>query len=280
MKVNESAYCYRAMQFVPTWDGTMFEALMVSLLVPEAESAPGSWGANHPRYVRAQIEYGLHDAQLGYWGLSAASAPDGGYGDLRRRRARCSDSQRADQRQSHANRGRRPLRLVPGAALRPEEAMANLRALADHFPVYGSYGFHDSVDVLNGKVSDRMLVLDQGMILAVLARMIGGDSLRRGFSDGAFETAIRPLISQEQFAIRTDTNAAASSMPEYSQEALDSLEGVSSATLSDDPTRGRTRLLGHTFMGSFVAALGFYIVLAGGLRIARGYRPSYLANLP
>ena len=48
---------------------------MVSLLVPEAEWAPRSWGTNHPLYVRAQIEYGLQDAQLGYWGLSAASAP-------------------------------------------------------------------------------------------------------------------------------------------------------------------------------------------------------------
>ncbi len=56
MLVNEGTFSYREMQFVPTWDGTMFEALMVSLLVPEAEWAPRSWGTNHPLYVRAQID--------------------------------------------------------------------------------------------------------------------------------------------------------------------------------------------------------------------------------
>src|SRR6185312_2625485 len=71
---------YRGIHVVPTWDGTMFEALMVSLFVPEADWAPRSWGANHPLYVRAQIEYGLNDARLGYWGHSAACAPVIGYG--------------------------------------------------------------------------------------------------------------------------------------------------------------------------------------------------------
>ncbi len=63
--VNEETLSYRAMQIVPTWDGTMFERLMVSLLVPEAEWAPQEvGGTNHPLYVRAQIEYGLNDADL------------------------------------------------------------------------------------------------------------------------------------------------------------------------------------------------------------------------
>src|SRR5262249_52235052 len=77
--VNEGALDYRTTQVVPTWDGTMFEALMVPLFVPEADWAPRSWGVNHPLYVQAQIEYGLRDAQLGYWGISASSSPSGGY---------------------------------------------------------------------------------------------------------------------------------------------------------------------------------------------------------
>ena len=82
----------------------------------------------------------------------------------------------------------------------PLEAMDNLRALADDFPVvYRPYGFLDSVDVGTGQVSDRVLVLDQGMILASLANVIGSDPLRRGFCAGPVETKIRPLISQERF---------------------------------------------------------------------------------
>jgi hypothetical protein len=82
--------------------------------------------------------------------------------------------------------------------------MANLRALAERFPSYGPHGFYDSVDVVSGRVSNSVLVLDQGMILAALAQTIGGDVLRRGFSTGAVEEAIRPLIAPEQFEVGTD----------------------------------------------------------------------------
>ena len=41
------------MNIVPTWGGSMFEALMVPLLVPEEQWARHSWGINHPLYVGA-----------------------------------------------------------------------------------------------------------------------------------------------------------------------------------------------------------------------------------
>jgi hypothetical protein len=40
---------------------------------------PGSWGANHPLTVRAQIHHGLREAGYGYWGFSPANIPEGGY---------------------------------------------------------------------------------------------------------------------------------------------------------------------------------------------------------
>ena len=67
------------MRIVPSWGGSMFEDLMVTLFVPEELWAPRSWGVNHPMYVRAQIEYGLADAGYGFWGFSPACNPDGGY---------------------------------------------------------------------------------------------------------------------------------------------------------------------------------------------------------
>ena len=67
------------MSIVPSWGGSMFEALMVPLLVPEEQWAPHSWGVNHPLYVRAQIEHGKEEAHYGYWGFSPSNNPDGGY---------------------------------------------------------------------------------------------------------------------------------------------------------------------------------------------------------
>jgi hypothetical protein len=77
--------------------------------------------------------------------------------------------------------------------------MANLRAMSARFPVYSSHGFVDSVDVVTGRVSDRILVLDQGMILAAIANALNDDVLVRAFSHGAVETAVRPLIALERF---------------------------------------------------------------------------------
>src|SRR5262249_12259355 len=133
--VSKGTLSYRDMRIVPSWDGTMFEALMVCLLVPEAEWAPRGWGANHPLYVRAQIEYGLKDAQLGYWGLSAASEPGGAY------EAYGVAALGVRTRCDRANRPRSGI-VAPYASFlalpfAPVESLANLRALADDFPIYG-----------------------------------------------------------------------------------------------------------------------------------------------
>jgi serine/threonine-protein kinase len=77
--VYEGHYTYHGLKLVPTWGGSMFEALMVTLFVPEEQWGPQSWGVNHPVYVQAQIEHGLLEARYGYWGFSPARDPAGGY---------------------------------------------------------------------------------------------------------------------------------------------------------------------------------------------------------
>jgi hypothetical protein len=77
--VFEGAYPYDDQLVVPTWGGSMFEALMVPLVVPEEEWGPDSWAVTHPLYVESQIEYGLDEAEYGYWGFSPSSNPAGGY---------------------------------------------------------------------------------------------------------------------------------------------------------------------------------------------------------
>ena len=197
--VSQGTVSYRAFNLVPSWDGTMFEALMVPLFVPEAAWAPQSWGLNHPLYARAQIEHGLSDAGHGYWGRSASADPAGGY------RAFGVPPLGAGSRTRGAVGGS-DAAVTPHAsflalAFAPAESMANLAKLAETFPgAYGPYGFQDAVDVKSGQVSDQILVLDQGMILAALANALADGSMHRAFSDGPIADAIRPLIAPEQFA--------------------------------------------------------------------------------
>ena len=77
--VFEGAYPYEDFRVVPGWGGSMFEALMPALFVPEEEWAPRSWAVNHPLTVAAQIHHGLVEAEYGYWGFSPANIPEGGY---------------------------------------------------------------------------------------------------------------------------------------------------------------------------------------------------------
>jgi hypothetical protein len=79
VKVFEGSYEYRGIRIVPSWGGSMFEALMVPLFVPEDAWAPRSWGLNHPHYIQAQAAHGLEEAGYGYWGFSPAASPRGGY---------------------------------------------------------------------------------------------------------------------------------------------------------------------------------------------------------
>lgn len=216
IQVFEGSYTYRGARLVPSWGGSMFEALMVPLFVPEETWAPRSWGRNHRLYVQAQIEHGLEEAGYGFWGFSPAACPQGGYdvfgvkalgtyslGYFSNAVARSLTAGSASA--SHSTRWTHGV-VTPYAsflALRyaPHEAVANLRLLSQKFPtIYGPLGFQDSVDVTAGVVSTTILTVDQGMIMAAVANALADDAIRRAFSDGRIQQAVRPLIAVEEFA--------------------------------------------------------------------------------
>ena len=55
------------------------------------------------------------------------------------------------------------------------------------------------MNVSTGVVSDRVLALDQGMIMAAIANALADDAMRHAFSDGPIEAVLRPLIAPEEF---------------------------------------------------------------------------------
>jgi hypothetical protein len=222
VNVFEGAYPYDGYRVVPGWGGSMFEALMPSLFVPEERWGPRSWAVNHPLTVAAQIHHGLVDAGYGYWGFSPANIPEGGYDAFGVDAIGMNpDGYFSNEDHTGVNHGfgdcpGRPAVPDPPAsaytngvvtphasflALRwaPEQALANLAKLRSDFAIYDKWGFRDSVNVGTGHVSGSYLALDQGMILGAIGNALAGDVLRDAFATKDVRTALRPVISMETF---------------------------------------------------------------------------------
>jgi hypothetical protein len=219
--VYDGALPYAGMLVTPSWGGSMFEALMPSLFVPEERWAPGSWGVNHPLTVDAQIHHGLAEAGYGYWGFSPANIPEGGYtvygvdgigsnpdGNpsnedntfIDHGWPACGKPAQPDPPQSaYTNGVVTPHAAFLGLRYRPDAAVADLRNLERDFSIYTPLGFRDSVNVDTGFVSKAYLALDQGMIMAALGNALGDDVLRRAFATSDVERALRPVIGVEEF---------------------------------------------------------------------------------
>jgi Putative glucoamylase/Protein of unknown function (DUF3131)/RTX calcium-binding nonapeptide repeat (4 copies) len=221
--VYDGSLPYNGTLVTPSWGGSMFEALMPALFVPEEEWAPGSWGANHPLVVGAQIHHGLTEAGYGYWGFSPANVPEGGY------RTYGVDGIGSDSGGYPSNNdstlidhgwpgcpGRDPQPDPPPSAytngvvtphaaflaLRydPHATLSNLARLEREFDIYTRWGFLDSVNVDTGVVSSSYLSLDQGMIMAAIGNELAGDVLRRAFASHDVERELRPAIGVEEFS--------------------------------------------------------------------------------
>ena len=219
LRVFEGAYPYRDKLVVPSWGGSAFEAFMVPLVVPEEQWGPRSWGVTHPLYAEASIEFGMEEAEYGYWGFSPASDPAGGY------REYGVDYIGMEPNGYTADVERHTLVTPPWPECRTEStaitdygqgvvtphaaaitldfafdaALDNLRKLEKIPGLYGAGGFKDSVNVATGQIADRYLSLDQGMFIAALANELRNDRLQHYFSHGAVEQALRPLMAIEEF---------------------------------------------------------------------------------
>jgi hypothetical protein len=221
VEVFEGHYRYRGMDIVPSWGGSMFEALMVPLLVPEARWGPRSWGVNHPLYVRAQIEHGLEEAGYGYWGFSPSNNPSGGYHEygvdaIGLNPDGYTSSNNVNTLVDYGFGDCRPAQPLPppeaytDGVVTPHAsflalpyarraALDNLDRLRRDFDAYGEGGFYDAVNVDNGQVSRYWLALDQGMVMAALGNELAGDRLQRYLTRGAVERAVQPLLAMEEF---------------------------------------------------------------------------------
>ena len=193
--VFEGAYTYRGMRIVPGWGGSMFEALMPAMFVPEEKWAPHVLGDQPPAdRARTTGEHGLDEAGYGYWGFSPASQPGGGYreygvdaiglnpdgyfSDVEKTNydagfgpCRAGHEPEPDVRR----RGRHPACAVPGHA---RGTAGGLRQPASsssaELDAYGEGGFYDAIAVRSGTVAKRYLSLDQSMVMGSIGNVFGG----------------------------------------------------------------------------------------------------------
>ncbi len=216
--VFEGAYRYRDLQLVPTWGGSMFEALMVPLFVPEERWGKRSWKINHPLTVDAHIQHGMEEAAYGYWGFSPSNDPAGGYREYgvdpigMEPNGYTSDQERTtvDYGFEGCREGTPPPAsygdgvVTPHAsflALRyaPRAAMENLANIKSDFDAYGLGGFYDAVAVGSRQVAQQHLSLDQSMIMAAIGNELAHNDVRFYFTLGGVREALRPLMAMEAF---------------------------------------------------------------------------------
>jgi hypothetical protein len=220
VNVFEGAYPYAGFKVVPGWGGSMFEALMPSLFVPEEKWGPRSWAVNHPLTVAAQIHHGLDEAGYGYWGFSPSNIPEGGYNAygvdgigmnpdgypsnedntfIDHGFAGCRDGKPDPAPSAYTNGVVTPHAAFLALRWAPDAALADLAAIRHDFASYDKWGFRDSINVDSGAVSNAYLSLDQGIIMAAIGNALGDDMLRDAFATKAFRKVLQPLIGMETF---------------------------------------------------------------------------------
>lgn len=184
-------YIYYDMKYVPSWGGSMFEALMPTIIIDERGLAPRGLGANDSTHVKIQIRYALEELGYPVFGMSPSCVPGGGYSEY----------------------GAKPLGIkgykagviTPHATFlalefAPEECVKNLRTILERYNnTYGEYGFYDSIDVKTGKAAVKYLCLDQAMSFIALNNYLNNGAIRKRFHNDPIAKKAEEIIKVEDF---------------------------------------------------------------------------------
>lgn len=184
-------YGFRDLRYVPSWGGSLFEALMPVLALDERTYAPRSLGRNDEIHVEVQR---LYAEQLGQpvWGMSPSSKPDSiDYGEFGAAPLGIA-GYRAGVVTPHAS--------ALALAVAPEAATSNLRAIASRYDAYGEFGLYDAVDPASGNVAHAYLSLDQAMSFVALANHLKDGCVQKRFAADPIASAVLPMLAEEDFS--------------------------------------------------------------------------------
>jgi hypothetical protein len=184
-------YEWKGLRYVPSWGGSMFEALMPTLLVDERAIAPRSLGRNAEVHVEVQRRYALEELGWPVWGMSPAFSP-------------APHAYREYGVPVLGARGYDDAAVTPHAValalpVAPAEAIRNLRRLVERYEIYGEWGFFDSVDPRSGTVAPAYLVLDQAMLFVALANHLEAGVVQRRFASDPIAGRALSILADEDF---------------------------------------------------------------------------------
>lgn len=182
-------YEWEGLTYVPSWGGSLFEALMPTVMLKERELAAESLGRNNHMHVKGHI---LAASKLGYpvWGMSPCSVPGDGYSEYGVKELGAK---------GYKGGVVTPHVSVLALEYEPEAVVKNLRTLIDRYAIYGAYGFYDAVDPVSGKVAYKYLCLDQGMIFLALSNYLRAGFVRSLFHADPKMKALEALLARERF---------------------------------------------------------------------------------
>ncbi|MFB1051011.1 glucoamylase family protein [Paraliobacillus sp. JSM ZJ581] len=190
-KLFQGYYVYDELKYVPSWGGSMFEALMPTLFIHENKLGTDGLGLNNLRHVQGQIKF-ANEKGYEVWGFSPAGIVDGyhefgvpvlgvkGYAD---------------------NATVTPHASILAIEHAPEEVFKNLNEL-EKMGAYGDYGFYDSININTGEVAKSYLSLDQGMIMIALVNFLEDEVIRDTFHNSIIGKKPESLLREESFDIR------------------------------------------------------------------------------
>lgn len=184
-------YEWQGKRYVPSWGGSVFEALMPTLVLDEPRLAPESLGVNDAAHVAVQRDYAARVLGYRVWGMSPSSIPGSqGYGEYGVKILGAI--------------GYRPGAVTPHAAalalaVDPAAALDDLQELARRHPLYGEWGFYDAVDPVSGAVAYTYLTLDQSMTFVALANHLTGHRVQRLFEADPIVRRALAVIAGERF---------------------------------------------------------------------------------
>lgn len=184
-------YQWRELKYVPSWGGSMFEALMPGLLLEENRYAPASLGQNSLVHTDIQRIYALEDLDYPVWGMSPSSVPGANRYDEFGVKILGSMGYKDGVVTPHAA----ALALIT----RPEEATANLRLLRQRYEAYGDFGFYDAIEPRSGQVAWKYLCLNQAMILVSVANHLANHAIQKHFAADPWIQNIIPVVGIENF---------------------------------------------------------------------------------
>jgi len=188
-RVAFGQYEWKGERFVASWGGSMFEALMPTLVLDEPRLAPKSLGWNDRQHAVIQRRYATEDLGDPVWGASPSARPvAGGYSEY---------GVPVLGVRGYAAGAVTPHAAALTLAVTPQAALANLRQLATSYDIYGDYGFFDAVEPRSGKVAHTYLTLDQLMLFIALANHLEPHCIQEHFAADAIVKRFLPLLALE-----------------------------------------------------------------------------------